>query len=123
MARLPAPAKMGKLPPATPSSRCHGRVKPLAWVAYAAPARWLRELGASAATLPLRLHRELSRVLPELGFAGPPPDPASPRDRLFDALAQAWRVLCPTGPALCIFDDLQWLHAAGLGWLFYLVAG
>ncbi len=30
MARLPSPAKMGKLPPATPSSRCHGRVKPLA---------------------------------------------------------------------------------------------
>ncbi len=30
MARFPAPAKMGKLPPATPSSRCHGRVKPLA---------------------------------------------------------------------------------------------
>src|SRR5919107_1189871 len=30
MARFPAPAKMSKLPPATPSSRCHGRDKPLA---------------------------------------------------------------------------------------------
>ena len=30
MARFPAPAKMDKLPPATPNSRCHGRVKPLA---------------------------------------------------------------------------------------------
>lgn len=94
-----------------------------AWVAFAAPLRWLREMGASAATLPRPLHRELSRVLPELGFEGPPPDPASPRDRLFDALAQAWRALCPPGAAMWVFDDLQWLDAAGLDWLFYLLAG
>src|SRR5918994_3634710 len=49
MARFPAPAKMHKLPPATPSSRCHGRVKPLAWVANAAPMKVAPSAGSASA--------------------------------------------------------------------------
>src|SRR5215212_6939206 len=49
MARFPAPAKMHKLPPATPSSRCHGRVKPLAWVANAAPMKVAPSAGIASA--------------------------------------------------------------------------
>ena len=50
MARFPAPAKMSKLPPATPSSRCHGRgVKPLAWVANAAPMKVAPSAGSARA--------------------------------------------------------------------------
>ena len=92
-----------------------------ALVAYAAPARWLRERGASVSTLPAPLLRELSRVLPELGYSGPPPDPASPRDRLFDALAQGWQVLAPSSAGLEVFDDMQWLDAASVDWLLYLL--
>jgi hypothetical protein len=45
MAKVPAPATMRTLPAARPSSRCHGRVNPLAWVASVAPMKGRPERG------------------------------------------------------------------------------
>ena len=67
MARFPAPAKMSKLPPATPSSRCHGRVKPLAWVANAAPMKVVPSAGSRERE---RRRVELPGELERLGRLG-----------------------------------------------------
>ena len=59
MARFPAPAKMSTLPPATASSRCHGRVNPLAWVASAAPMKVAPSAGSASAKSGVELPDQL----------------------------------------------------------------
>lgn len=63
MARFPTPAKTSKLPPATPSSRCHGRVNPLAWVASAAPMKVVPSAGSAYRVLSGVVHGDAGSLL------------------------------------------------------------
>lgn len=84
---------------------------------FAAPMRWLRGQGAAAAALPAPLRRELGLLLPELTPPGPPPDSQAGRDRLFNALAQAFERVF--GAGLKVIDDLQWLDDDSFDWLLW----
>src|SRR5215211_8189078 len=76
MARFPAPAKMSKLPPATPSGRCHGRVKPLAWVANAAPMKVAPSAGSASAKAAAWSCQTSSNA--GVGSASPPAERTTP---------------------------------------------
>jgi predicted ATPase/DNA-binding SARP family transcriptional activator len=66
---------------------------------------------------------ELSRLLPELatGEAPPPLTPEEEQRRLLEAIARGFLALADTAPTLVLLEDAQWMDAASLEALRYLL--
>ncbi len=67
---------------------------------------------------------ELSRLLPELATGERPPPPLPPQEeqrRLLEALTRGLLALADTAPTLVLLEDAQWMDAASLDALRYLL--
>ncbi len=67
---------------------------------------------------------ELSRLLPELATGEGPPPPLPPEEeqrRLLEAIARGLLALADTAPTLVLLEDAQWMDAASLDALRYLL--
>lgn len=67
--------------------------------------------------------RELARLLPELAAGPPLPPPARQGEagHLLEAIARAFAALAVAGPLLLLLEDAQWMDAASLEALRYLL--
>ncbi|MVN87591.1 AAA family ATPase [Deinococcus sp. HMF7620] len=87
-------------------------------VAYATHARTYRQTLAAfpdlAATLPVWVRQELTRIIPELGDAPPPLTSAEDKLRFYDAKYEVLRRVADRGPVVLLSDDLHFMDDASI---------
>ncbi len=87
-------------------------------VAYSTHARTYRQtldaFPGLAASLPGWVHRELSRIIPELGAAPTPLASDEDKLRFYDAKYEVLRRVTERGPVVLVSDDLQFMDDASI---------